>query len=412
MAKRSSFVGDTGSSARGLPTEGDFFEKGPDDEEGAPGITRVPDGTPSDVPTYDGAATADDIFPDDVDEAPGMPVRTGLHEVIYKLWGFNNINDYHFRRMADLADPNSAKKTKNGFSLDLIDEDGQPNGRSVKWGMVRDRIRGGEKYEAIKGNKLGFKQRDAEAIVTMAVMRGWKDINVSGSQKHQQQLWLAAQHVNMEAKVQHAMGQANGEIPKDEPFVPPLQVHGINVEKLEKSEAYAQFIAEQNHLEEALQQAFGGGVEDIDADTPAISDASAPPLTPEADPDAEAHDDLGGADAAAPDADGSGAGPAADAEGDAPPPAKAIIVPDASTARAAAPPAVVSEGSWGGSIKDMRSSAITPEYNKVSAPPARAAAGLVVANAAGVVQQQPDPSAKIILPNGSQRNQRGPGKAL
>lgn len=90
------------------------------------------------------------------------------------------------------------KNIEGGFEFKVLfdDEDGKSRERTIQWHVLpptRDKA----EREFISGRNRGFCQQDAKAIVALAAVRGWKTINVHGSQKQKDMLWLEAMKLGL-----------------------------------------------------------------------------------------------------------------------------------------------------------------------------------------------------------------------
>jgi hypothetical protein len=203
-------LGRKGASSSFSPEdEKDFFLDAEDPSEELPGVSN---GAAFDAPELDAesAPDADEDDNDADDSAPGESdspyAGTKLHNIVWRYWGSPEVADQVCERFAPIADLNSAKKTRSGFKIKLV------NGHTVQWGIVKPKNRPGQQpqapYEAIKAKKIGFTLDDAFAIVLLAQAHGWSSINVHGSKKHKDMLWLATQIVAYQQMQEAA--QANG----------------------------------------------------------------------------------------------------------------------------------------------------------------------------------------------------------
>lgn len=169
--------------------------------------------------------------------APANRQRTRLHEILNEQWGIGWPSDYAYGHLIQYANPEMAEKTKNGFSLK------SSTGTLIHWEAASQRS--SEFIGCQKGADLT--QEDAAAIVSLAKLRGWTDINVHGSTEQKEKLWLAAMQRNIADQLAFQQGQENGTIPKtgeDGKTIKfqPMQVK--NFEPLHDSAAYQQYLKE------------------------------------------------------------------------------------------------------------------------------------------------------------------------
>ena len=245
-----------------------------DDDETGPAISKGGSGP---LPQGFDDTPEDEASPLTEEGAAAATRQTNLHKLAFELWGKQALDDFPFRYLSAFADPDSAEKTKNGgIKIDV------GGGGGITWEFVQEE--GQAPYEAIRGNKRNFTQQDAEAIVALAAIRGWGTIDVHGKQEHKEKLWLAAQHLNMYAKLEFEAGKAQGSIPADAVFSPPLTVNGFNPSP--DSDTYKQFLKDQAAIENAIASMKPAQPEPIDTETPAAA-KTVPPAEPQAESEAD-----------------------------------------------------------------------------------------------------------------------------
>ena len=201
--------------------------------------------------------------------------RTSLHKLLFEMWGNENIADHLFRQISAYADPESAKKTDNGFSLDLL------NGHEIKWGIIQN---GDDPpYEAITGKKRGFTEEDAATMVALARVHGWQDFEVHGKQDHKEKLWLAVMRQGLQEYDEFAALQAAGQIPADQKFPAP---YVSNFRPDPDSEVWKKWQKELAEWQAKHQD------QTFDADTPALTETGKGP-SPEATAEKQAEQVVG-----------------------------------------------------------------------------------------------------------------------
>lgn len=150
-----------------------------------------------------------DVEEDAEADAAGNPrskqKRTNLHIIINKRWGRGELDDYIYEELIKYASPDTAKETKNGFELELL------NGRKIRWEVVQEE--GYPQYEQITGSRRGFNMEEAAAMAALAALRGWAEVNVFGTIREKEMLWLAAQLQNLQVREKFETAQAAGEYP-------------------------------------------------------------------------------------------------------------------------------------------------------------------------------------------------------
>lgn len=112
---------------------------------------------------------------------------TALHAVVNNIWGIGGIDEIAWMSLSRCAQPHSAKLTETGFEMML--------NSGAKFCYTRpDKYRDRERIFC-EGGK--FDETSAAAIVAMARLRGWQNLNLQGSVAEREMLWLAAQRQNM-----------------------------------------------------------------------------------------------------------------------------------------------------------------------------------------------------------------------
>lgn len=174
-----------------------FFGKPGDEHPGISDLEEVEETTPEEQ-NPDAPLDDDDEDPDDglSEEAR----NTKLYGAVRKQWGngaFGEkaISDYMFRKILESANPNAVRDSDNGFKIKV------KKGGKVEWALV-EQEGNVPAHEAIRGRKHGFNDNDAATMVALAKMHGWKSIEVHGTQKQKDKIWLAAQRLNIEMQVE------------------------------------------------------------------------------------------------------------------------------------------------------------------------------------------------------------------
>jgi len=180
---------------------------------------------------------------------PGAMSVTGikLFEEIKKHWGDKNYNAAVYDRnnvtkyasydgmisYMDQNDPDNVEDQENGFDLYIH------GNHKVSW-RETDPASGLEK---ITGTKKGFEQNDADAMIALSRMRGWKDFTVNGKTEHKEMLWLAVQKMNWKEQrlFEHNNGTAEGYV----------QARVINFNVEQTSVIYGKWLEEKALLEQA-----------------------------------------------------------------------------------------------------------------------------------------------------------------
>ena len=121
---------------------------------------------------------------------PDSRARTKLDERANESWGISWLDNHGMEMIIQYANPDMAEKTKKGFKLK--DKDGS----TIEWLPPSDK---GPEFICKKMGMFGnsFSDGDANTIVCLAKLRGWKSINVHGTVEQKEKLWLAVMQQNL-----------------------------------------------------------------------------------------------------------------------------------------------------------------------------------------------------------------------
>lgn len=134
------------------------------------------------------------------DRAPASPVQdavaeevpTKMDKALAECWG----GCEHRDMLVNFVNPDAVEKKKKGvfFHLD--------NGIDVMWSTQLMKGPDGAPVEfiGVKGRLFGtpaFDQDAADAVIALAISRGWKSINLHGKDEHKEMMWLTAQKAGL-----------------------------------------------------------------------------------------------------------------------------------------------------------------------------------------------------------------------
>lgn len=133
--------------------------------------------------------------------------KTKLDSIVEEVWGAS-MSEVFYQEIIKYADPDSARKTKNGFEVRLR------SGNQMLWAAVREPGKPPSERIALKKKGKNFSMVDADAMIATARVRGWGRIHVHGDTAHKEMLWLAVQRRNLEEREAFSALQKAGLIPE------------------------------------------------------------------------------------------------------------------------------------------------------------------------------------------------------
>ncbi len=125
-------------------------------------------------------------------DAHAEELLTPLDTVLTQCWGGLHERD----ALLQFVNPNNVKQTKKGVNFTL------DNGIELIWSASMLQGPDGRPIEfiGVPGKLFGkphFDQEAADAVVMLAISKGWGSINLHGPVEHQEMMWLTAQKAGM-----------------------------------------------------------------------------------------------------------------------------------------------------------------------------------------------------------------------
>lgn len=145
--------------------------------------------TPPAAPAPQSAAAPEKL---PVIDAHASEILTPLDTILSQYWGGLQERDALFQ----YVNPNNVKASKKGVSF-MLD-----NGIELLWSTSTLRNPDGSPLEFIGApgkmfGKTAFDQDAANAVIMLAISKGWQGVTLHGPDEHKEMMWLAAQKAGM-----------------------------------------------------------------------------------------------------------------------------------------------------------------------------------------------------------------------